>query len=114
MQHVPIKALCGQAKRGPGVRYFPKHLYVWVVLAILLGGSLGYFAPHRAVVLKPLGDGFVSLIKMVVAPVIFITVVLGIAGATDLRKAGRVGIKSLLYFEVASTLALVLGLLAVP
>lgn len=95
------------------MRYFPKHLYVWVVLAILLGGSLGYFAPHWAVLLKPLGDGFVSLIKMVVAPVIFITVVLGIAGAADLRKAGRVGIKSLLYFEVVSTLALGLGLLVV-
>jgi aerobic C4-dicarboxylate transport protein len=95
------------------MRYFPKHLYVWVVLAILLGGALGYFAPHVAVVLKPLGDGFVSLIKMLVAPVIFITVVLGIAGAADMKKAGRVGVKSLLYFEVVSTLALVLGLLAV-
>ena len=51
------------------MRYFPKHLYVWVVFAILLGGAVGYFAPHVAVVLKPLGDGFVSLIKMVVAPV---------------------------------------------
>jgi aerobic C4-dicarboxylate transport protein len=95
------------------MRYFPKHLYVWVVFAILLGGAVGYFAPHVAVVLKPLGDGFVSLIKMVVAPVIFITVVLGIGSAADIRKAGRVGIKSLLYFETVSTLALVLGLLAV-
>ena len=95
------------------MRYFPKHLYVWVVFAILLGGAVGYFAPHVAVVLKPLGDGFVSLIKMVVAPVIFITVVLGIGSAADIRKAGRVGIKSLLYFEIVSTLALVLGLLAV-
>ena len=95
------------------MRYFPKHLYVWVVFAILLGGAVGYFAPHVAVVLKPLGDGFVSLIKMVVAPVIFVTVVLGIGGAADIRKAGRVGVKSLLYFEIVSTLALVLGLLAV-
>lgn len=95
------------------MRYFPKHLYVWVVFAILVGGAVGYFAPHVAVVLKPLGDGFVSLIKMVVAPVIFITVVLGIGSAADIRKAGRVGIKSLLYFEIVSTLALVLGLLAV-
>jgi aerobic C4-dicarboxylate transport protein len=95
------------------MRYFPKHLYVWVLVAILMGGAVGYFAPHVAVILKPLGDGFVSLIKMLVAPVIFITVVLGIAGAADIRKAGRVGIKSLLYFEVVSTFALVLGLLAV-
>jgi aerobic C4-dicarboxylate transport protein len=95
------------------MRYFPKHLYVWVLVAILMGGAVGYFAPHVAVILKPLGDGFVLLIKMLVAPVIFITVVLGIAGAADIRKAGRVGIKSLLYFEVVSTFALVLGLLAV-
>jgi aerobic C4-dicarboxylate transport protein len=95
------------------MRYFPKHLYVWVLVAILVGGVVGYFAPHAAVILKPLGDGFVSLIKMLVAPVIFITVVLGIAGAADIKKAGRVGIKSLLYFEVVSTFALVLGLLAV-
>jgi aerobic C4-dicarboxylate transport protein len=85
------------------MRYFPKHLYVWVVVAILLGGALGYLAPHVAVVLKPLGDGFVSLIKMLVAPVIFMTVVLGIAGAADMKKAGRVGIKSLVYFEIVST-----------
>jgi aerobic C4-dicarboxylate transport protein len=95
------------------MRYFPKHLYVWVLVAILMGGAVGYFAPHVAVILKPVGDGFVSLIKMLVAPVIFITVVLGIAGAADIRKAGRVGIKSLLYFEVVSTFALLLGLLAV-
>jgi aerobic C4-dicarboxylate transport protein len=95
------------------MRYFPKHLYVWVLVAILMGGAVGYFAPHVGVILKPLGDGFVSLIRMVVAPVIFITVVLGIAGAADIKKAGRVGIKSLLYFEVVSTFALVLGLLAV-
>src|ERR1700730_15872537 len=112
MQHVPTELQCRQA-RGQGMRYFPKHLYVWVVFAILLGGAVGYFAPHVAVVLKPLGDGFVSLIKMVVAPVIFVTVVLGIGGAADIRKAGRVGVKSLLYFEIVSTLALVLGLLAV-
>jgi aerobic C4-dicarboxylate transport protein len=95
------------------MRYFPKHLYVWVLVAILMGGAVGYFAPHVAVILKPVGDGFVSLIKMLVAPVIFITVVLGIAGAADIKKAGRVGIKSLLYFEVVSTFALALGLLAV-
>ncbi|HWM69501.1 MAG TPA: C4-dicarboxylate transporter DctA [Steroidobacteraceae bacterium] len=95
------------------MRYFPKNLYVWVLIAILMGGAVGYFTPHVAVILKPLGDGFVSLIRMLVAPVIFITVVLGIAGAADIKKAGRVGIKSLLYFEVVSTFALVLGLLAV-
>jgi aerobic C4-dicarboxylate transport protein len=96
-----------------GMRYLPKHLYVWVLAAILLGAAIGYFAPHAAVALKPLGEGFISLIRMLVAPVIFLTVVLGIAGAADLKKAGRVGLKSLLYFEVVSTFALGLGLLVV-
>src|SRR6267143_874042 len=96
-----------------GIRYLPRHLYVWVVIAILLGGTIGYFAPHAAVALKPLGDGFISLIKMLVAPVVFLTVVLGIAGAADVKKAGRVGLKSLVYFEVVSTFALALGLLVV-
>jgi len=96
-----------------GIRYLPKHLYVWVLTAILLGGAIGYFAPHAALALKPLGDGFISLIKMLVAPVVFLTVVLGIAGAADVKKAGRVGFKSLVYFEVVSTFALALGLLLV-
>src|SRR5207302_2055182 len=72
-----------------------------------------YFAPHAALALKPLGDGFISLIKALVAPVVFLTVVLGIAGAADVKKAGRVGFKSLVYFEVVSTFALALGLLLV-
>jgi len=96
-----------------GVRYLPKHLYVWVLTGILLGGAIGYFAPHAAMALKPLGDGFISLIKMLVAPVVFLTVVLGIAGAADVKKAGRVGLKSLVYFEVVSTFALALGLVVV-
>src|SRR2546427_3239106 len=96
-----------------GIRYLPKHLYVWVLTAILLGGAIGCFAPHAAMALKPLGDGFISLIKMLVAPVVFLTVVLGIAAAADVKKAGRVGLKSLVYFEVVSTFALVLGLLVV-
>ena len=96
-----------------GIRYLPKHLYVWVLAAILLGGTIGYFAPNAAVAMKPLGDAFIALIKMMVVPVVFLTVVLGIAGAADVKKAGRVGVKSLLYFEVVSTFALALGLLVV-
>ena len=96
-----------------GMRYLPRHLYVWVVVAILLGGVAGYLVPQLAVALKPVGDGFVALIRMLVGPVIFLTVVLGIAGAQDIRKAGRVGLKSLVYFEVVSTVALGLGLLVV-
>ncbi len=86
------------------------HLYFWVLLAILAGGTLGYLAPATAVTLKPLGDGFIGLVKMLISPVIFCTVVLGIAGAGDMKKVGRVGGKALLYFEVVSTIALAIGL----
>ena len=86
------------------------YLYFWVLLAILAGGTLGYFKPEAAVTLKPLGDGFISLVKMLISPVIFCTVVLGIAGAEDMKKVGRVGGKALLYFEVVSTLALCIAM----
>ncbi|TXI95933.1 MAG: dicarboxylate/amino acid:cation symporter [Burkholderiaceae bacterium] len=89
------------------------HLYFWVLLAIVCGGAFGYFSPAAAVKLKPLGDGFIALVKMLIGPVIFCTVVLGIAGAGDMKKVGRVGGKALIYFEVVSTLALVIGLLVV-
>ena len=88
-----------------------RHLYFWVLLAIVSGGMIGHFAPERAVSLKPLGDGFIALVKMLISPIIFCTVVLGIAGAGDMKKVGRVGGKALLYFEVVSTVALVIGLL---
>ena len=84
-------------------------LYVQVLVAIALGVLLGVVAPETAKSLKWLGDAFVSLIRMMIAPVIFCTIVHGIASMGDLGKAGRVGIKALFYFEVASTLALVIG-----
>jgi len=87
-----------------------RHLYFWVLIAIISGGTLGYFEPQLGVSLKPLGDGFIALIKMLISPVIFCTVVLGIAGAGDMKKVGRVGGKALLYFELVSTLALIIGL----
>jgi aerobic C4-dicarboxylate transport protein len=87
------------------------HLYFWVLTAILAGGLLGHFSPEIAVKLKPLGDGFISLVKMLISPIIFCTVVLGIAGAGDIKKVGRVGGKAIIYFEVVSTLALAVGLL---
>jgi len=93
------------------MRRLTRHLYFWVLLAILAGGTLGLLAPELAVKLKPLGDGFISLVKMLISPVIFCTVVLGIAGAGDMKKVGRVGGKALLYFEVVSTFALAIGLL---
>jgi aerobic C4-dicarboxylate transport protein len=90
-----------------------KHLYLQVLIAVVAGVLVGYLAPEFAVQLKPLGDGFIKLIKMLIAPIIFATVVAGIAGMGDLKKIGRIGLKSLLYFEVVTTLALVLGLVVV-
>jgi aerobic C4-dicarboxylate transport protein len=88
-------------------------LYFWVLVAIALGVILGMVAPSTGAAMKPLGDGFIKLIKMVIAPIIFCTVVLGIAGTGDLKKVGRTGGLALLYFEVVSTVALILGLLIV-
>ena len=95
----------------PERRRITSHLYFWVLLAILTGVVIGHFHPSFAVKLKPLGDGFIALVKMMIGPIIFCTVVLGIAGAGDMKKVGRVGGKALLYFEVISTLALIIGLL---
>jgi aerobic C4-dicarboxylate transport protein len=89
-----------------------KILYVQVIVAILVGVALGHLNPNLAVEMKPLGDAFIALIRMVIGPIIFCTVVTGIAGMHDMRKVGRVGGKALLYFEVLSTIALVIGLLA--
>jgi len=91
---------------------FYKVLYVQVLIAIAVGIALGHFYPALATDMKPLGDGFIKLIKMVIGPIIFCTVVTGIAGMEDMKKVGRVGGKALLYFEIVSTFALVLGLAA--
>jgi aerobic C4-dicarboxylate transport protein len=87
-----------------------QRLYVQVVAAIAVGALLGALQPDLAVRMQPLGDGFIRLIRMLIAPVIFCTVAHGIAGISDLRKAGRVALKAILYFEVATTLALIIGL----
>ena len=84
-------------------------LYMWVLVGILIGGTIGVLQPKTGVALKPLGDGFIALVKMMISPIIFCTVVLGIAGAGDMKKVGRVGGKALLYFEAVSTLALIIG-----
>lgn len=95
------------------MRRLTHHLYFWVLVAIISGGVFGYLDPAHAVKLKPLGDGFIALVKMLISPVIFCTVVLGITGAGDMKKVGRVGGKALLYFEVVSTFALIIGLFVV-
>jgi len=91
---------------------FYRTLYFHLLVAILLGVLLGHFMPSLAVQMKPLGDAFIKLVKMVIGPIIFCTVVSGMAGMGDIKKVGRVGGKALLYFEVVSTLSLVIGLVA--
>jgi aerobic C4-dicarboxylate transport protein len=86
-------------------------LYVQVLIAIALGIVIGYFYPDLGKQLKPLGDGFIALIKMMIAPIIFCTVVHGISSMGDLKRVGRVGLKTLIYFETVSTVALAIGLL---
>ena len=95
------------------MRKIYKVLYFQVIVAIILGIILGVYQPTFAESLKPLGDGFIKLVKMMIAPIIFATVVTGIAGMEDTKKVGRVGIKAILYFEVISTLALIIGLIIV-
>ncbi len=90
-----------------------QHLYFQVLVAIAIGAMLGFFFPSVGTKMKPFGDGFIKLIKMLIAPIIFLTVVVGIATIGDLKKLGRVGLKSLFYFEVVTTLALVIGLVVV-
>jgi Na+/H+-dicarboxylate symporter len=94
-------------------RPFLGPLWLQVMVGIVLGVVLGMLFPHFAVALKPLGDAFVKLIRMTLAPIIFATVVVGIARMGDIREVGRVGAKALIYFEVVSSLALLLGLIAV-
>ena len=92
---------------------FYKVLYFQVITAIILGVLVGFFFPEFGEKLKPLGDAFIKVIKMVIAPIIFLTVVSGIGGIGDMKKFGRVGLKALIYFEVVTTFALFIGLLVV-
>ena len=90
-----------------------KSLYAQVIFAVVVGVLLGHFYPHVGEQMKPLGDAFIKLIKMIIAPIIFCTVVVGIAGMEDMKKVGKTGGLALLYFEVVSTVALIVGLVLV-
>lgn len=90
---------------------FYQLLYIQVLIAIVFGVSLGYFYPDLGEKMKPLGDGFIKLVKMIIAPVIFLTVSTGIAGMSDLKKVGRVAGKAFIYFFTFSTLALIIGMI---
>lgn len=92
---------------------FYKSLYFQVITAIVIGVALGHFWPETGAAMKPLGDGFIKLIKMIIAPIIFCTVVVGIAGMEDMKKVGKTGGLALLYFEIVSTLALIVGLVII-
>ena len=97
---------------APAARHpWYKILYIQVLIAIAAGVVLGHFLPDAGKAMKPLGDGFIALIRMMIAPLIFCTVVHGIASMSDLKKVGRIGVKTLLYFEVVSTFALAIGLI---
>ncbi|HVH34967.1 MAG TPA: C4-dicarboxylate transporter DctA [Tahibacter sp.] len=88
-----------------------RNLYVQVLIAVAIGITLGHYEPQLGAQMKPFADGFINLVKMVIGPVIFVTIVVGMAHMGDLRHSGRIGVKALIYFEVLTTLALVIGLI---
>ena len=97
----------------PKSRPLYKSLYFQVITAIVIGVLVGHFYPHAGTAMKPLGDGFIKLIKMIIAPIIFCTVVVGTAGMEDMKKVGKTGGLALLYFEIVSAVALVVGLVII-
>ena len=99
--------------KDPTPKPIYRSLYFQVVTAIVIGVLLGHFYPHTGEAMKPLGDGFIKLIKMIIAPIIFCTVVVGIAGMEDMKKVGKTGGLALLYFEIVSSIALVVGLVII-
>src|SRR5689334_22332687 len=107
------KLPAGHAARHDGTtmpRPFHRNLTVQVLTAIVAGVLVGHLRPDWGRALKPVGDAFINLVKMIVAPVVFLTIVVGIAGMRDLRKAGRVGLKAIGYFLAVTTLALTIGI----
>lgn len=108
--HIPSSFAYDKVTRNPSKKLFYRNLWGQVLLGIAIAIVLGYFRPHTAVAMKPLGDAFIRLISMIITLVIFCTVVTGIASMQDMKKVGRVGGKALLYFEIVSTLALLVGM----
>ena len=111
MTELPDTRAPGHGRPAHRVARLARNLTAQVLVAIVLGVLLGVLAPGAGRAMRPIGEIFVTLVRMVVAPIIFLTIVLGIAQTTDLRKVGRIGVKALIYFEVVTTLALGLGLL---
>src|SRR5882762_1824936 len=94
-------------------RKFYSNLYFQVLVGIGAGVVFGFVAPERAAAMKPLGDGFIKLVKMLIAPIVFTTVVVGIAHMGAMKDVGRIGLRALVYFEAVSTIALMIGLIVV-
>src|SRR5216110_167499 len=94
-------------------RKFYSNLYVQVLVGIALGVLFGFVAPERAAAMRPLGDGFIKLVRMLIAPIVFTTVVVGIAHMGAMKDVGRIGLRALVYFEVVSSVALAIGLIVV-
>src|SRR6478735_7772546 len=103
--------ISAQPALPPAAKPWYRHLYVQVLIAITAGVLLGHFSPTTGAALKPVGDAFIKLVKMIIAPVIFLTIVTGIAGMRDLASVGRVAGKAFIYFLFFSTLALIVGLI---
>ena len=93
------------------LKRFAHSLYAQVLVGVALGALLGFLNPSLGAAMKPLGDGFIKLVKMLIAPIVFTTVVAGIAKMGDLKRVGRIGLKGIVYFEVLTTFALVIGLI---
>ena len=105
--------MAGSPSHDAAPQIFRRPIYAQVLIAVAIGILVGHFFPGTGKSLQPLGDGFIRLIKMLIGPIIFCTLVHGIASMSDMKKLGRVGLKALIYFEVVSTFALIIGLIVV-
>jgi aerobic C4-dicarboxylate transport protein len=108
--HSAVQQRPGSGRPQSALTRFTRSLFGQVLIALVLGTALGLLFPEFAARLKPLGDGFIKLIKMLIGPIVFCVVVAGICGAGELKKVGRVGVKAVLYFEAVTTIALALGI----
>src|SRR3954451_8309606 len=108
-----FRCLSADNRRNATMKAWLGKLYIQVLIGLILGATIGYFLPDLGIKLQPLADGFIKRINMLLAPIIFATIVVGIAKMVNLREVGRIGARALIYFEVVSPFALVIGLVVV-